>query len=180
MHIHEWLAEQKAKDAMTRNIVALRSTDRLSDATAVLMREQISGAPVVDESGVCVGVLSATDILSFGEKQAEQTTNRAKEFFHTPERWYPAHVYAAQLEKIQSSVQLASDAIVDRYMTRDLVTVPDDAPLSRVARYMVDAHVHRVLVTDCDGRLQGIISTTDVIAALVRAEQEAEVVQLAK
>ena len=34
---------------------------------------------------------------------------------------------------------------------------------------IVDAHVHRVLVVDNDGKLQGMISTIDVLAALQRA-----------
>jgi CBS-domain-containing membrane protein len=34
---------------------------------------------------------------------------------------------------------------------------------------MVDAHIHRVVVLDDRKRLRGIVSTTDVLAALRRA-----------
>lgn len=50
-------------DAMTRDPIVLRSDDALVDAARVLDEARISGAPVVDASGILVGVLSRTDLL---------------------------------------------------------------------------------------------------------------------
>jgi CBS domain-containing protein len=55
---------------------------------------------------------------------------------------------------------------VGRYMTRDVVTVTPHTPLTRVARLMIDAHLHRVVVVDDAGRPTGIVTTTDVVAAV--------------
>jgi CBS-domain-containing membrane protein len=33
---------------------------------------------------------------------------------------------------------------------------------------MIDAHIHRVIVVDNDGRLVGIVSMTDILASLMR------------
>ena len=46
------------------------------------------------------------------------------------------------------------------------------APLVEVARVMCDGHWHRVPVVDDGGALCGIISTMDVLAALVNAADE--------
>jgi CBS-domain-containing membrane protein len=54
-------------------------------------------------------------------------------------------------------------------MTTDLVSVGESTPLDSVVKRLVSAHIHRVLVLDDDRRLKGIISTTDVLAALLRA-----------
>ena len=35
---------------------------------------------------------------------------------------------------------------------------------------MIDAHVHRVIIAEEDGRPVGIVSTTDILAAVARAE----------
>lgn len=55
---------------------------------------------------------------------------------------------------------------VTAYMTTDIVSVEPGALLTDVARMMVDAHIHRVFVADEDGRPVGVVSATDVLAAL--------------
>jgi CBS-domain-containing membrane protein len=35
---------------------------------------------------------------------------------------------------------------------------------------MLDAHIHRILVVDHDGKPVGIVSSTDILAALARGE----------
>ena len=47
---------------MTREVVSVRASDKVRDAWIVLIDTGISGAPVVDNEGTLVGVLSNTDI----------------------------------------------------------------------------------------------------------------------
>lgn len=54
------------------------------------------------------------------------------------------------------------------FMTPDAVTVDADTPLPELAQRMVDAHVHRVIVIDRRNRPVGIVSSTDLLAALAR------------
>jgi CBS domain-containing protein len=61
---------------------------------------------------------------------------------------------------------------VRRFMTPDPVTAGPGTPLRTLARMMVDAHVHRVIVVDEGHRPVGVVSTTDVLAALARADPE--------
>jgi CBS domain-containing protein len=53
-------------------------------------------------------------------------------------------------------------------MTPDVVSVTPETSVLKVIQNMVNAHVHRVVVLDEERRLQGIISTMDVLAALLR------------
>ncbi len=55
---------------------------------------------------------------------------------------------------------------VRRYMTAEVVTVGPATPLSELARTMINCHVHRLLVVDDQRRPIGIVSSTDVLAAL--------------
>ena len=53
----------KVKDVMTREVVCV-SVDQTANEVASLFEEKrISGAPVVDREGHCVGILSATDYV---------------------------------------------------------------------------------------------------------------------
>jgi CBS domain-containing protein len=53
-------------------------------------------------------------------------------------------------------------------MTHPALTVSGDTPVAEAIRRMESAHVHRLVVVADDGRTPiGIISTTDVVRAIV-------------
>jgi CBS domain-containing protein len=60
------------------------------------------------------------------------------------------------------------DDDVSRHMTTDVVTASRETPITELARMMVDAHIHRVVVVDDDFRPIGIITATDLLAAIAR------------
>ena len=45
------------------------------------------------------------------------------------------------------------------------------ATIGELARRMIDVHIHRVIVVDQSGKPIGIVSSTDVLAALAQADQ---------
>ncbi len=58
------------RDIMTRSLVTLATEDSILTAIQVLVKNKISGAPVIDEHGTTVGILSEADclrVLSAGE-----------------------------------------------------------------------------------------------------------------
>lgn len=61
---------------------------------------------------------------------------------------------------------------VRQFMTADPVTVSPSTSIRVLARSMIDAHIHRVIVVDGDGKPVGIVSATDVLAALAYAEDD--------
>ena len=64
------------------------------------------------------------------------------------------------------------EELVSARMSNVVTSVTDDAPLVEVARVMCNGHWHRVPVVDAQGSLAGIISTMDVLAALVNTAEE--------
>ena len=65
-----------------------------------------------------------------------------------------------------------SDEPVSAFMTSNVYTTAQDALLLDAAATMSDRHVHRLPVVDGDGRLHGVLSTMDVVAALLHAVEE--------
>ena len=53
----------KVSDYMARRLVTFHAEDNVVEAMAVLLDKKISGAPVVDDSGNLVGVLSEADMM---------------------------------------------------------------------------------------------------------------------
>jgi CBS domain-containing protein len=58
---------------------------------------------------------------------------------------------------------------VRRYMTTDIVTVRPEATLPELAQTMVDACIHRVIVVDELRKPIGVVTSMDILAAIVRA-----------
>ena len=65
-------------------------------------------------------------------------------------------------------MDLLPEETVDRYMTPDPVTASADAPLRDLARKMIDAHIHRIIIVDEWNRPVGVLTTTDILAAVAR------------
>jgi predicted transcriptional regulator len=54
-------------------------------------------------------------------------------------------------------------------MTANPVMVSSHVAITELARMMVDAHIHRVVVVDEMNHPVGIVSSTDILAALASA-----------
>jgi CBS-domain-containing membrane protein len=74
--------------------------------------------------------------------------------------------------QVVQSVQLPPAAVGD-CMTGDIVTATPEVRVGALARRMLAAGVHRLVVVDAQQRPVGLVSTTDVLAALVRSDNGA-------
>jgi CBS-domain-containing membrane protein len=64
------------------------------------------------------------------------------------------------------------EATAGDLMTRPAVTVSPDDPVRIAARLMQSHRVQRLPVTDRDGRLEGIVSRSDVLSVFRRSDEE--------
>jgi len=142
-----------AADLMMSPVVTIPEGTSLREAARLLHRSNITGAPVVDAQGRCLGVLSSSDFVTRAREEGEEVS------FIAP--WG---------EMI--SVEDAPDNEIRHYMTVQPVMVVPATPIGELARKMVDAHIHRVLVVGEDNRPCGIVTSTDVMAAVARADQK--------
>ena len=53
----------KAKDIMTENVLTVHRSASIYDAIQILVEHEITGLPVVDDSGLMVGIISEKDML---------------------------------------------------------------------------------------------------------------------
>jgi CBS domain-containing protein len=176
MLLHDWITGTKAADIMVHKLVTVDPSQPLSEVAAVMLREQISGLPVVDETGFCRGVFAVSDFLRAKEKVTKQQQEQqviASNYFSS-NLALTEGVDLEKLEQVRGNLTPASEQPVERFMTTDLVSVLPETSVETIAQSMVDAHLHRVLVIGQNDQLQGIIATTDVLAALLRGSLLAE------
>lgn len=151
-----------AEDLMSFPAQVIPQSMRLRDAARLLSRANISGAPVVNAEGHCVGVLSATDFVHLAERGGEVYTVHSTRPVTTDANW-----------KVLDLEFLPNDE-VGWHMTADPVTAPPSASITELARLMLNAHVHRVIVVDEFGRPLGIVSTTDIVSAVAGLDTKVE------
>ena len=150
-----------AADVMSHHVMAIPQQTSLRAAAHQLVQARVSGAPVIDERGRCVGVLSTTDLARWLDR-GEQAARRPA----------AARCFCSEWEVIDPE-GLPHDP-VSRYMTADPVTATAGTRLGELARRMIDAHVHRIIIADDEGRPIGIVSSTDVLAAVARSLERME------
>ena len=133
---------ETARDMMARKVVTLRPEMAAIEAAEVLIKNGISGAPVVGKEGELLGLLSEFDCL------------RA--------------VAAADYEMDRHD---ARERVGD-LMTREPRTVGPDVDLLTLAHAFVTQRVRRFPVVDEAGKLLGQVSRRDALKAAVRLRHE--------
>ncbi len=126
------LANLRVSEVMTRGCVEVLADQTMDSAAEEFLNHRITGVPVVDDSGHCVGVLSATDFI-WHERSG------------TP------------------------DDPVRLYMSPKVKAVTPDHSLLDVARLMIEHHIHRVPVVNQQFCTLGIVTSLDIVSALVNA-----------
>jgi len=133
------LFSSTAADLMSATLVMVPQEMSLKSAAHLLAQAGVSGAPVVNSDGRCVGVLSATDFVHWMDREHGGPTACAA----SPASWVARPMGAAG--------ELPGQAVRD-YMTHDPVTVFATATISELARKMIKVHIHRVIVVDKSGK----------------------------
>jgi len=150
------LEARTAADMMTTNPVLLQDNATLREAIALLVDKGISGAPVIDEVGRPVGVLTQTDILMHDREVVEHVSSQEVEYGSPlPSEWWDDF----QVERVDTTL------VRDR-MTPAVFSVVATASAWEVLEQICELNVHRLFVVDEQGILVGVISAIDVLRHL--------------
>lgn len=129
----------RVKDVMTEALVTLRADSSIEEAWESLHEAGVTGAPVLNEKGRVVGVLSNYDLAD-------------------PRR------------RSQPGVATVGDV-----MTRVAYGVRADDPAFTAVRLMIDENIHRVLVVNDDGLLEGIVVPMDLLRSIAESFDDTRV-----
>ena len=127
---------------MSTKIIALNREDDLENAEILFKRHKIRHIPVVKED-VVIGMLSYTDLLRISFADAIDDTE-------------------TEVETLVYNM-----FTIDQVMAKNVVTVPSDATIKDVAEILSKREFHALPVV-VDGRLVGIVTTTDLINYLLK------------
>lgn len=153
-------AELTAGDVMNRSVICVRRDMDLRDLTKLLLKEGITGAPVVDRDGNLQGVISQTDLMY-------HNLSRDDELVMDSHFYEAVRVEGRHLPKGFQIEDTNTGRVAD-VMTPVAHAVTERASIHSVARMMTRKHVHRVIVRK-GRKVVGIISALDVLRRLAAA-----------
>lgn len=143
----------QARDLMSTTLVVVPPETPVAALAELLAARGISAVPVVDPTGVPLGIVTEGDLI---RRLADEVPSQMQ--------WLAA--------QFKNSVRLAKGftkahgATARDVMTADLATVREDATVEEVARIMEQRHIRRVLVLR-DGLLVGLVSRADLLRAVL-------------
>lgn len=167
------------EDVMRRDVVTVTPDTPVRELLRLLVANQISGVPVVSRDGEILGVVSTTDVIRLGAREAEigkgdltweplalppeeVDEENATDFFLYSGDW------AFPTEDQTSSM---SQGVFDGFSVSDIMTpaaftVRPRDEIRATAKFLLQGRIHRALVVD-EERLKGIVTAFDLLKAFI-------------
>jgi CBS-domain-containing membrane protein len=159
----ERLQTIRVADAMSRDVVTVSANATLAEAARLLTQHEVSGVPVTDELGQCVGVLSAADFVK--KEQAQEGSSGLKTLASE-------HMLVRDEGSGAFEIEHVAENLVKEFMSSAPQTIVAEQSLIDAAKYMLGEHIHRLIVVDKQASIMGVISALDILAALVNVADE--------
>jgi len=136
----------KVKDLMSRQVVTISPSDSCLEAVGRMHRARVRHLPVVNRDELLVGVVTDRDLRH--------------------------HLFSPRVFETlgETPVEaLLKAAPVAGIMSRLVISVPPDAPLSEAAHLMMAERIGSLPVVD-GGRVVGIVTETDLLRQICHAD----------
>lgn len=145
-----------AADVMTKDVITVKKDLSIRDLAGLFARHRISTAPVVDDAGSLIGIVTETDLI-------EQDKN-----LHIPTviSLFDWVIYLESGRKFERELQKMTGQTVGDIYCADVVTVAPSAPVSTVADLMSSKKLHAIPVVD-GGKAVGIVARIDLIRSMI-------------
>lgn len=126
------------------------------EAQRLLAARNAASAPVVDDDGRILGIVSWSDLLRHA---LQRTSAREAGLVYSDDEEY-ADIAALPVDR--------SSTLVEKLMSSDFYTVNRDDGVSVAANVMRERQVHTVFVTE-RGRLVGVVTALDLMRVVEEA-----------
>jgi CBS domain-containing protein len=151
------------RDVMTTEVVTVAPDQSIEVAMGVLVSAGVDAAPVVDDAGTVVGMLSTGDLI----------VQDAQVHGPTVISLFGAYIELPSWRKeFEDDFKKAVGAVVSEVMDDEPITCGPDDTVGTAATLMHNNDASRLPVVD-DGRLVGIIARGDILQAMVEGGRDA-------
>jgi CBS domain-containing protein len=148
-----------AADIMDADAGSVRPDEDARTAIDLLAKSDHGAVAVVDEEDKLVGIVSESDLVLSDEESD----------LHLPHylNIMGGIVFIGSMKGFEHKLEKAFATKVSELMTADPIAVKTFENADRVARKIADSHHNHLPVVDEDGRLAGMVTRADALAAIV-------------
>ena len=150
------------KEVMTTDVLVLDMFMSLREAVSLLAEKNISGAPVVDNDGELVGILTEKDVLR-EVKEAADDVHMVFPSIHSMGIMF--ELSKGETEILEAFKEQANVVVMD-VMTKSVITCTPDTTVNEVASILVKRNINRLPVVDEDNHVVGIITRGDIVRSI--------------
>lgn len=145
-----------AADIMTRNVITVSPATSVKELARIFTDNTISGAPVVNDKGEVIGVVTESDLIDQNKKIHIPTVVSILDSF----------IYLESPDKMEHEIRKIAGSTVADIFTGKTITVGPETPLDELATIMSEKGVHTLPVVD-NGSLVGVIGKKDIIRTII-------------
>lgn len=147
----------KVKDIMTKEVITLKPEMAIKEVAQTLYKNGITGAPVIDEKGKIIGIITEYDLIHKESK------------VHLPSyiRILDSILYLENPEHTEEDLVKILALEASEIMTREVVTISPESSVEDLATLIKERHINPVPVVRNE-KLVGIVSRADIVKILVK------------
>jgi CBS domain-containing protein len=149
--------ERLVKDIMVREVITIQKDASVEELSELLVKNKISGVPVIDSDGKLVGIATEGDLII---KDSD---------LHFPRyfKLLDSIIYLESLNKFKKSLKKFLGTKVEDVMTAEIKTVKEETPVGEAANIMIKYSINRVPVLDSKDELVGIVTRADIVKSMI-------------
>ena len=136
-------------DIMTENVEVVNKNMLVSQVAHLMLRERVSGYPVVNDDESIAGIVTLTDLFIFLDKITAEM-----EFDNKEGRQVSFHNKIVQYKEMP----------VYKIMSENMISIPSNMSLSELINIVIEKKIHSFPVVE-DGALVGIVGRHDILNA---------------
>lgn len=139
-------------DIMSRDVIAVEYGTDMEEAWALLRRHNVKALPVIDRARRVIGIVTFADFIKHANLDVYQRFDQKL------------------LQFIRRTMDTHSDKaeVVGQIMTRTVRTARTDMHIVELVPMLSDTGLHHIPIIDDERRLAGLVTQSDLIAALYR------------
>ena len=153
-----------ARDVMTSAVISATGETPVRDIAELLLQNQISAVPVLDQSGAPIGMVSEGDLI--GRDETQRNARR--------EWWLSLLAEGESLSPDFLSSLRRPERVASDIMSRPVVTVGEDTDTGEIARLLAAHRIKRVPVVR-NGQVVEIVSRENLLRMLASEERHHDV-----
>lgn len=146
-----------AKDIMTKEVISVSPDLVVEKLAEIFWENRISGAPVVDDNGTVIAIVTENDLIDQNKKVHIPTMIAILD----------SVIMLEKADKIEKEIRKMTGTAVKDICSDTLITVGPETPLDEVATIMAEKQVHTLPVL-ADGKLIGVVGKSDIIKTMAK------------